>query len=54
MPGQANTVSVTMAKAMTEPNSRPITVTMGIRMLRSTWTPITRALVSPLARANLT
>ena len=54
MPGQANTLSVTIAKAITLPNSSPITVTIGIRMLRSTWTPMTRALESPFARANLT
>ena len=54
MPGQANTVSVTIAKAMTEPNSSPMTVTIGIRMLRSTCTPMTRLWLRPLARANLT
>ena len=33
---------------------RPITVTIGIRMLRSTCTPMTRPLVRPFARANFT
>ena len=54
MPGQAKIVSVTIANAITEPNSSPITVTIGIRMLFSTCTPITRALLRPLARANFT
>ena len=54
MPGQANTLSVTTAKAMVEPSSSPTTVTTGIMMFFSTCTKITRAGVSPLARANLT
>ena len=54
VPGQAKIDSVTMANAMTEPSSRPITVTMGIRMFLSTCTPITRPCERPLARANFT
>ena len=54
MPGHANTLSVTIANPISAPNWRPITVTIGIRMLRSTCTPITRELVRPLARANFT
>ena len=38
MPGQAKIVSVTTEKAITEPISRPSTVTIGIRMFLSTWT----------------
>ena len=52
IPGQAKIVSVTMANAITDPNSSPMIVTMGMRMLRSTCTPMTRALESPLARAK--
>ena len=54
MPGQAKIVSVTTAKATREPNSRPMTVTIGIRMYLRTWTPITRRGGRPFARANLT
>ena len=54
MPGQAKIDSVTIAKAITEPSSRPITVTIGIRMFFRTCTPITRRGASPLARANFT
>ena len=54
MPGHANTLSVTTANATTEPNSSPITVTIGIMMFLSTCTPTIRALESPLARANFT
>ena len=54
MPGQAKMVSVTTEKAITEPNCSAITVTMGIMMFLSTWTPTMRELESPLARANLT
>ena len=32
IPGQANTVSVTVEKAINEPNSKPTTVTMGINI----------------------
>ena len=32
IPGHANTVSVTVEKAIKEPNSRPITVTIGIKI----------------------
>ena len=42
VPGQAKIDSVTIAKAITEPSSSPITVTIGIRMFFSTCTPITR------------
>ena len=35
MPGHWNTVSVTMAKAMSEPICRPVTVMTGISALRS-------------------
>ncbi len=54
LPGQAKIDSVTIAKAITEPSSRPITVTMGMRMFFNTCTPITRPGPRPLARANFT
>ena len=54
MPGQANTVSVTTAKAIIEPSSRPTTVTIGIRMFFSTCTPTMRVRDRPLARAKRT
>ena len=54
MPGQANTVSVTMAKATIEPSSSPMMVTTGIMMFFSTWTSTTRRGDRPLARANFT
>ena len=53
MPGQANTVSVTTAKAIRPPSSRPITVTTGMRMFFITCTSTTRPELNPLARANL-
>ena len=52
-PLRGGTVSVTTAKAMTEPISRPRTVTIGMRMLRKAWTKTTRAVDSPFALANL-
>ena len=54
MPGHANTVSVTTAKAIMEPSSRPITVTTGIRITLSTCTPMMRTGRRPLARAKRT
>ena len=54
MPGQPNTVSVTIANATVLANSRPITVTIGIMMFLSTCTPTTRNGARPLARANFT
>ena len=54
VPGQAKIDSVTMAKAITDPSSRPITVTIGIMMFFSTCTPMTRRGPRPLARANFT
>ena len=54
VPGQAKIDSVTIANAITDPSSRPITVTIGIRMFFSTCTPITRPGPRPFARANLT
>ncbi|MNL70565.1 hypothetical protein D3C87_1955860 [compost metagenome] len=53
MPGHENTVSVTTANAITWPNSRPATVTTGIRMFFNRCTPSTRFSDRPLARANL-
>ena len=53
MPGQENTVSVTTAKATVWPNSRPLTVAIGIMMFFSTCTPTMRLSLRPLARANL-
>ncbi|CFO10387.1 Uncharacterised protein [Bordetella pertussis] len=53
MPGHEKTVSVTTANSTTWPNSRPATVTMGIRMFFSKCTPSTRFSGRPLARANL-
>ena len=53
MPGQAKIVSVTIANAITEPNSRPITVTIGIRMFFSTCTPTTRRVAQPLGAREL-
>src|SRR4030095_16737229 len=47
IPGHANPPSLTIANAISAPNCKPITVTIGIRMLRSTCTPITRRLVKP-------
>ena len=54
MPGQANTVSVTTAKAIIEPSSSPITVTTGIMMVLSTCTTTMRVRDRPLARAKRT
>ena len=54
MPGHAKMVSVTIAKAMTEPNSSPVTVTIGIMMFFSTCTRTTRSMDRPLARAKRT
>ena len=54
MPGHAKIVSVTIAKAITEPNSSPITVTIGIRMFFSTCTRTMRRSDTPLARAKRT
>ncbi len=53
IPGQAKTVSVTTAKATTEPNSSPSTVTTGIIMFFNRCTRMTRVSLKPLARANL-
>ena len=53
MPGQAKTLSVTTAKAMVEPSSRPSTVTTGIMMFFSTWTKITRDGRQPLGTREL-
>ena len=52
MPGQAKMLSVTTANAITEPNSRPTMVTIGIMMFFSTCTPMMRESESPLARAK--
>lgn len=54
MPGQANTVSVMVEYAISVPNSMPITVTTGIRMLRRMWRRTMRPGLTPLARANFT
>ena len=54
MPGQENTVSVTTAKAIIEPSSRPSTDTTGIMMFLSTCTNRMRVSDTPLARANFT
>ena len=54
MPGHAKIDSVTTAKAMVEPSSSPITVTIGIRMFLNTWTNTTRRIGRPLARAKRT
>ena len=53
MPGHAKIDSVTIAKAITEPSSRPITVTIGMRMFLSTCTPITRPWREPLGAREL-
>ena len=53
MPGHAKIDSVTIANAITEPSSSPITVTSGIMMFFSRCTPSTRRRVRPFARANL-
>ena len=52
-PGQANTVSVTTAKAISEPSCRPDTVITGTRVFLSAWPKLIARLVSPRARANL-
>src|SRR3970282_780908 len=52
MPGQANTVSVTSENASRLPNSRPTTVTTGIRMFFSTCTKMTRLVRQRFARAG--
>ena len=53
MPGQAKIVSVTTEKATRLPNSRPSTVTTGIRMFLSRCTPTMRRCVEPLGAGEL-
>ena len=53
MPGHWNTVSVMIAKAMTEPNCRPAMVITGTSVFFSAWPKWIARVVSPRARANL-
>lgn len=50
-PGHANTVSVSTAPPSSAPVWSPVTVTMGIRALRSAWRVTTRVSGAPFARA---
>ena len=49
MPGQENTVSVTVAPPTMNPICIPMTVTVGISAFFSAWTRSTRPLLFPLA-----
>jgi len=50
-PGQEKIVSVRMAPVKMTPTCSPMTVTTGMRALRSAWAPITQRGGRPLARA---
>ncbi len=52
-PGHWNTVSVTIAKAMTEPSCNPVMVITGTSVFLSAWPKLMARLESPRARANL-
>jgi peptide/nickel transport system permease protein len=52
MPGQAKIVSVTIANAISDPNSSPATVTTGIRMFFSTCVRTMPLSETPFARAK--
>ena len=53
MPGHANTVSVTVEKAIKEPNSSPITVTIGIKIFFKIWTKTILCSDNPFERAKV-
>ena len=54
MPGQANTVSVTMAPVIRLPTNTPHRVSTGISALRRQCFQMTVVSLSPLMRASLT
>ncbi|MNG39093.1 hypothetical protein D3C84_1270240 [compost metagenome] len=53
MPGHWNTVSVMMAKAISEPSCSPVMVITGTSVLRSAWPKWMARSDRPRARANL-
>ncbi len=53
MPGQENTVSVMIEKAMIAPNCKPVMVMTGTNVFFSAWPKLIARLLRPRARANL-